>query len=359
MRDRVVGMLDIGGSKISCRVALLSDGECIAAGFGCVQSVGMSRGRIVSMQMLSHAIGDAISSAEKDAGMSVDSIVAAVPETFLETRRIEAAVRVKRAVHESDCAKLKHKSKDVIAKSVISYAIDGNVEIENPVGMSGRVLSADIYEICAKNSCISDIERFMRGLGLSNIHFVPSGIASALGVAQDKEISEEEYVQVVDFGYMLTHIAVLKGNRWLYSDCINMGGESVSKDISYGLGVSHKQAEKLKVMYGMEGKAIKIGDETWPRSSLRNIILPRLNEICALLHKKLSSFASKKIFIVGSSVAMHEIFTTLEKMGYIVVVPQNFRSSSEDGLAFYAENDLNLQSANLWKRFSSWLKEWL
>ena len=83
--------------------------------------------------------------------------------------------------------------------------------------------------------------------------FVPSGLASARGVATADELRSG--VIVIDIGAGTTSIAVAADDQDLFVDSVPIGGNHLTFDIMNATGAPIAEAERIKVLYGTMGEA--------------------------------------------------------------------------------------------------------
>ena len=125
-----------------------------------------------------------------------------------------------------------------------------------------------------------------------------SGYASAEAVLSQDE--KEIGVLVIDIGGGTTDVALYMDGSVRHSFVIPLGGQNVTKDISYGLKTPDAAAEMIKLSSGCASSAVVnphevievpgVGGRTPKKMDkliLTSIIEPRAEEILGLIHKEL------------------------------------------------------------------------
>ena len=108
---------------------------------------------------------------------------------------------------------------------------------------------------------------------------------------------------VIDIGKGATDFAVFQGGRCVLAGCLPLGGDHISNDLSIGLRMRLKQAEKYKHRYGSatvehknKGEKVwlnndfEIGDRPVPLWSIEKII-ELITEVFQVVQKKLGPMA--------------------------------------------------------------------
>ncbi len=324
-RPKIVSILDIGSSKICCLIARLTplegDGTAEAlrgrthaievVGIGHQRSRGIKSGVVVNLDAAEQAIRLAVDTAERMAGLTVDSLVVNISAGRLASETYSASVALSgKAVEEVDIGRVlaagrRHSVSDgrsVVHAMPIGYSLDANGGIADPRGMVGERLGVDMHMVTGDAQPLHNIELCINRCHLSVERLVATPYASGLSVLVDDE--SELGCACVDFGGGTTTIAVFAKGEFVHVDAIAIGGQHITTDIARGLSTKLEVAERLKTMYGSalpspadEREIISvpaIGDDEHepanqvPRSALTRIIRPRVEEILELVRDRLN-----------------------------------------------------------------------
>ena len=114
-------------------------------------------------------------------------------------------------------------------------------------------------------------------------------------------------IMLLDIGAGNTEIGIFEGNKFIYTNTIPLGGDSITNDIAVVLDISLEEAERLKRQYGLALKSFIDNDNdiilntcngltktrTIKSSELIEIIEARVEEIFSLINKDITSQGNK------------------------------------------------------------------
>jgi cell division protein FtsA len=115
--------------------------------------------------------------------------------------------------------------------------------------MSGIRLECDYHIVYGQATTARNIARCVERAGLFVEGLVLQPLASSYAVLSDEE--KEAGVCLIDIGGGTTDIAIFQEDIIRHTCVIPFGGNVVTEDISQGLGIMRKYAEKLKRNFGM------------------------------------------------------------------------------------------------------------
>ena len=312
-KGSVIAAIDIGSAKTACLIAHVIDdhGTADVVGFGHVASKGVKSGIITDLKETEQSVKQAVHSAETMAakvmnGYPLRDVVISIPSTYTHSKKAHATVNIGgHEISDEDIqsALLKLEEQEISTDHAIihsiptAYAVDGHAGIENPVGMHAETLKVDIHcvkaELSALKNVISVAERNHLEIDCLCIAPYAAGLASL--VKDEKDMG----CLVIDMGAGVTSYAVFYQGAMIHAGAVPVGGSHVTNDMAMGLNTSFQDAERLKVLYGScspslsdanamidipsLGENSSIHDRQEPRSTLVNIIRPRMEEIFELI----------------------------------------------------------------------------
>jgi cell division protein FtsA len=326
-RAQIVSVLDVGTSKICCLIARLvprapSDalpGRTHAIellGIGYQRSRGIKSGVVTNLDLAEQAIRRAVDTAERMAGITVQSLIVNLSCGRLSSENYSASVALIGQVSEGDIGRVlaagrRHsvvEGRSVVHSLPTGYSLDQDSGIADPRGMVGQRLSVDMHVVSAETPPLRNLELCINRCHLSIEAVVATPYASGLAALADDEA--ELGCACIDFGGGTTTIAVFNRGQFVHTDAIAIGGHHVTTDVARGLSTRIEDAERLKTMHGsaLPGlseerellSVMPIGEDAGdvpnqvPRSALTRIIRPRVEEILELVRDRLnrSGFAS-------------------------------------------------------------------
>ena len=252
--------IDVGTTKVCTTIADVNDGGAIrVAGVGVTPSKGLHKGLVVNINDARESIHESIRKAEQASGHKVESAYVGVTGRHvnsLNNRGVVAITRNDRLVRPDDLRRVLACAQNVKVPSdrrllhVIprGYAIDGEVGVQNPVGMHGFRLDVETHIITAAVSSVQNLVKCIRGIGIDIDDLILEPLASSESVLTDYE--KQSGVILADIGGGTTDIAVFKGGSIWHSAILPVAGYQLTRDVSIGLGLPFEVAEEMKKMHG-------------------------------------------------------------------------------------------------------------
>ncbi len=315
-RNKIIGAVEIGSSKISVLVGEIEGGrELNIIGSAEATSVGVKKGEIVDLSAVSRCTHATLIAAEKKAGVQVDEIFLSASGQHLEGFTNIGTVNVQDAdnwvsEHDLRCAGQSARQKALPQGRCYLVHIRGAAyadgrEVENPVGMQAAKLELKYWNVHANERRITDMIHIISGYddGLSVEEIIPASVASGRIAASDEE--RRAGALVVDIGEGTTDFVLYRKGHIVRTGVIPVGGGHLTNDLSIGLRINFKQAERLKLRDGkaviergdkdshvlLEGD-LQIGDRPIPRLAIAKILNARVAEIFSIMKNRLGSAIS-------------------------------------------------------------------
>ncbi|MDR0640438.1 MAG: cell division protein FtsA [Holosporales bacterium] len=323
-----VAVLDLGTDTVCVAVAKGerkgSDNSSVSGngirvlGVGYQRTKGLKMGSIVNLEELEDSVLGAILAAEKEVQKSIKSVFVAIPSWAVESQAIETSIEIGQLpvddVHINslmnfDTSKYTDVLMEVIHIFPVSYSIDENDGIHDPVGMVGNVLSGVFHVMLAKSSFLKNIKNCLNRNNIDVEGFVCSTYASALSVLLDDEISSS--VTLIDIGGSTTSICCINDGTLLHLGTLPIGGQNITSDIAMVLRTTKSNAERLKILYGVSpagpnyeeeqilvSRIDEYGEEhiqNISKGMLNSIIVARLEEMLELITQHIRECDADKI----------------------------------------------------------------
>ncbi|NDW46794.1 cell division protein FtsA [Ruegeria sp. PrR005] len=339
----VVAILDVGSSKISCLVlrfdgtGRLSDDASVGSmagqtgfrviGAATTRSRGVQFGEITAMQETERAIRTALQAAQKMADIRVDHVIAcfsgANPRSYGLDAKVELETQV---VTEAEIGRVLNAcevpeygaGREVLHAQPVNFSLDNRSGLIDPRGQLGQTLSVDMHMLTVDSTAIRNLAHCIKRCDLELAGVANSAYVS--GVSALVEDEQELGSACIDMGGGTTSVSIFLKKHMIYADCVRMGGDHVTGDISMGLGVPMAAAERIKTFSGGvhatgadDREMIDIGGDTgdWEhdrrsvsRAELIGIMRPRVEEILEEVRVRLDAagfdhLPSQQIVLTG------------------------------------------------------------
>lgn len=341
-RDRVdgrateiVGLLDIGTSKIACLIAaiepLARTGEARRVkvlGVGHLRSRGLKGGVITDLAEAEAAVRATIAQAERMARVTLEEVFVSVSCGRLQSCNFAATVDVEDGVvRAQDVERLmaggrswaEREGRTLIHLNRIGFRLDGVSGSYDPRGMAAQRLSADLHTIAADEAPIRNLLMVVERCYLSVRALVATPYASAIAATSEEE--RRLGVTCIDIGGGTATVAAFAEGHFIHAAAVPMGGHHITFDIAHTLQTPLAEAERIKTLYGTmvvarsdEHEAFSYalaGEEEGAsgrttKAHLAEIIRPRVANILGLVRERLdlagvAAFAGERVVLTGGT----------------------------------------------------------
>lgn len=261
--QEVISAIDIGTTKICALTAQVShDGlgklSLRMLGEGVVPSRGIRRGVVVNVPEATAAVGEAIEKCEQDAGRQMLSAYVGIAGSHIGTRNSRGVSPVdrKHGVTGADMQRALEgaravalpENQEVIHTIARSWTVDGETEVQQPVGMSAYRLEVDAHIVTGSSTAVSNLVQCVvaHGIDVDELVLEPLGANEAVLRPEERRMG----VAVVDMGGGTSDLAVFIDNALCHTTILDMGGNHLTNDVAVGLRCPFETAEDLKLRYG-------------------------------------------------------------------------------------------------------------
>ena len=258
---RLVAALDLGSSKIVALIAeVVGDGRDAGAkilGLGAERSSGIRRGVVRDIEEATRAIDKALRDAQRMAGVEVGTVYCGIAGEHVSGRSSHGLVSVTGdEIRTSDVARVNDMASNVsfgrdhelLHAIPQDYLIDQQGGINEPIGMTGSRLEAEVYLVTVLSSVLQNLRKCVERAGYHVGEFVLEPLAASLAVLTPDEV--ELGCALVELGGGSTNIAIFQSGKIRHTGSLLCAGGHVTADIVHGLQVTQLDAERLRERYG-------------------------------------------------------------------------------------------------------------
>ena len=327
-KDLVVG-LDIGTAKVMAVVAeVMPGGDLRLAGLGMAPSHGLKRGVVVNIDATVQSIQQALKEAELMADCKIARVWTGITGSHIRGQNSTgmvivrdkevAPIDVQRVVETAKAINIPNDQRLLLVEPQ-EFIIDGH-EVKEPIGMSGGRLEVKVHNVTGAQSAAENIIKCVRRCGLEAEQLVlnPSASSSAVLTEDEKSLG----VAMVDIGAGTTDVSIFTDGSVRHTAVIPIAGDLITSDIAMALRTPTKDAEDIKVDYGVAKQLLAdpnehvevpgLGDRAprmLSRQALAGVIEPRVEEIFSLVHQVIrdsgyEELLSSGIVLTGGSAVM-------------------------------------------------------
>ncbi len=324
-KEKIIVGLEVGTSKVCAVVGeVLDDGNIMVVGVGQANSEGVRKGEIVNIEATVECLHSAVADAEESAGVEIHNVYASVSGGHIRSfnnRGTVAVTNEDREISEEEVRNvlLNAKAVNIPMDHVVIHAIrqhffvDGHDGIQNPVGMIGAKLEADVHVIYGVRTRLQNTIKCIKHVPLDVANIAVSGFASALAVLTSEH--QQLGAVVVDMGGGTTDYLVYSEGTIQHSGVLAVGGDHITNDVAIGLRIPMNRAETLKVEHGSLvvpaddemltlKREVGLPDRQVSKQQLCRIMNLRVEETLTLIKKelekhKLLDYLGAGVFITG------------------------------------------------------------
>ncbi len=300
MTQKIINVIDIGSSRILCTQAIcdVKQQKTKILAMQERKSEGFSRGKITNKSALSNCILNTVDATEKASRhrfqhLFVNTSSALSQSKFVHVRQAQNGVVTTNNILQLSRSITEKTANDqhLLHMIPLRYSIDSYDGVRDPRGMRCSQLSGHFHTITIPSVDISLLAQLFQDCHLNVSAFISTPFASGLGASVQNE--RDVGVVVIDIGADLAHISAFYEGQCIHAGSIHFGGNHLTFDISYILGCSFTNAERIKRLHGSalplsrhahSTIEIPMSDLNTPNtcidtSYLTNIIRARLEEI--------------------------------------------------------------------------------
>lgn len=321
--------LDIGTSYVRCVIGAqdAADSAAISViGHGVAANQGMRRGVIMHVDETVEAIVQAITEAERIAGVRVENATVNVNGAHVSGMNSRGTIAIsgpnreitpedRERVEEAAAVVKLPANREILQVFAKNYRLDGQDNLKDPVGMRGVRLEVDCHILTAATPNVRNLDLALEKAQVRPVHHTVSSLAAAEAVLDRNQ--KEAGTAVLDIGSGTTNLVVIEDGEIQHVAVIPMGGTHITNDLAIGLKTDLEVAEQVKLAH------VHLGDKTdktyriivdgtgytFEQAETNMIAEARVEELLEYVDKELQKIhRSRKlpggVVIVGGSAAL-------------------------------------------------------
>lgn len=290
--------VDVGTTKVAAVVAARGD-EVTILGAATAPCGGLRRGVVVDIPETTRAIREAITKAQRMAGVELSAAWVGVTGQHISCLNSEAEIQITRADRQitwDDVDRVMGMAvravsipadRQMLHAISRGFTVDGEPHVRNPVGLSASRLAVVTHLVTASRNLVENVAKCVEQAGLEVAELVAEPLAAADAVLSEEQ--ERLGTLLIDVGGGTTDLAVFMDGSIAFTGAVPAAGNHVTRDIAVALGVTHPVAEQLKLSCGCaqaqlapEEEMVELpgegGGETVSRRFLAEVIEARVRE---------------------------------------------------------------------------------
>lgn len=260
-------------------------------GSGISESRGIRHGFVTNLNDAAKSIRQAVSLAEKSAGVSIKkayisiggvglgAIISVGTVAVTKADNEITDLDVKRAIEESEKELPNNyiQNRKIIHTIPLEYRIDGKRVLGRPQGLKGVRLESRVLYITSLAHHLSDIMLACEEADIEIIDVTASPMAASLvTLSKTQKIAG---CVLANIGAETTSIIVFENNIPVSMEIFQIGSNDITNDLALGLKVSIEDAELIKLGQGKYGE--------FSKRKIEEIVVARLSDIFDLIEDHL------------------------------------------------------------------------
>ncbi len=288
MRGNYFTGLDIGSSNIYTAVGRMNDKSQVEIiGTSCVPSAGLKEGMVVSIEDTIISISKALREAEASADNAIKEVCVGIKGQHVESFTHESPIMISRSdkeIHAEDITRVMDNARavrippenEIIHIIPQGYTVDTQRGVENPIGMEGTHLIANVQVIYGISTAINNVVKCINrsGVGYSRIVL---GILAASDVVITKEEKDLGCI-LVDIGGQTINLAVFYDGYLQFIKQLPIGGDMITRDIARVKRVLPKEAKRIKEAFGNAEASMVVEDQVITALGMDNVSQIKISE---------------------------------------------------------------------------------
>ena len=254
-----IAAIDVGTTKVCTIVGRKAGPRGIhILGHSTVPSNGLRKGNVTDVAATEKAVRESIHAAEQSTGHHIQSAFVGVTGAHVgfENRRDRLVSVGQNGVITTDelrrdpealAHSLSNPGRKLIHAVKMSYSVDGDGSIRNPLGMHSRDVEVETHLVTGGTPFINKLLLAVENTGVTVESLVLEPLASGLAVLTPQE--KERGAVLVDIGGGTTDVVAFRQGRIRYTGVIPVGGHQFTNDIATIFNTPYEAAEDVKLKY--------------------------------------------------------------------------------------------------------------
>ena len=322
--------LDVGTENVRAVVANVGkDGKISVVGYNEAKNAGMRKGVLANLAGPADAIDKMLGEVERMSGYEIHSATVSINGAQILTTKTEGMIAVgtiEHEINEEDLYRVEDvavtgrvpANREILDVIPFGYSIDGQEEVQDPIGMTGARLEMKANVVSALQPNCENLRKALEGAKLGVEQMVPSAVAGARAVLSERQ--RENGVAVIDLGAATTGVAIYEEGDLQYVGVVPAGSNNVTNDLAICIEIDTEIAEEIKRRYvtgsfgGEKDVVVKVNREemTFEREKVDEVVRARLEEIFEKVKKELRKAGYEKrlpegAVLIGGGAKMRDI----------------------------------------------------
>lgn len=316
---KIYSALDIGSSFIKLVVGEFLNGKlnilCAVKG----ESKGFKKNQITDSEKLIKSINNVLNEASTKLNFKIKKLIVNIPTDYNDFKISENQIDIPgddEIVTSTDILKLLQKSsnnelketEELLASIPISFRV-GDDETDSPLGKRGKTLSLKSVLVVTDKKRVYDLVRVLEKCDVEIVDITTTGLVDYYNF-KNRDLDEKNTI-IVNMGGSTTSISVFSKGIYINNLNLDIGGETLDKELALFYNITKKDATYLK-------EALASGDVN--NSSKDNISLVNKDgKELKITSEEVSKIVNKKLIEMLKSIKNNINYLTKKEISYIII----------------------------------------
>lgn len=251
--SKSIAVFELGTSKMVCAsVKGSKGGKYSVAGFKSIEYGGITSNGCINFNDVRAGIKKLVGEMDDFSQGNIKFAVIGVPACFCEVLNFYESIEVDGGViredHIEKCvnSRLKHISKEkaLLNAAPAYFILDDGFRYMDPEGMASKTLKASVSYTITRKDFLTQILQIFASEGIPVKKFIPDFYAESMYLIPDYK--RDEMAAVINCGATQTVVSVICADAIICNKVIDIGGETLTSDLSKVLRTDSIIADKLK-----------------------------------------------------------------------------------------------------------------
>jgi len=322
----LIAGIDIGSTSIRMAIGKLAvdnsdDFNLQLVGLVEVPSEGVTKGIVSSIEEAVSSLSNSLEQAERLVGVPIEHAwvgISGQHVTSIKNKGVVAVAKSDGEIGEEDVARAIEAARavstplnfEILHVLPRSFAVDGQLGIKDPIGMTGVRLEVDTQIIQGSSIHIKNLTKavYRTGIDIDDVVMSILAVGEVVTTARQRDLG----VCVANIGSATTSLVVYEEGEILHSVVLPIGSEHITNDLALGLKSPIDIAERVKKEFGQcvsDGLTkkdvldlVNVGSELSQEVSIKfvaEVIGARMEEILEKIDQELSRLNRSRLLPAG------------------------------------------------------------
>ncbi len=317
---KIYSALDIGSSFIKLVVGEFLNGKlnilCAIKG----ESKGFKNNQITNSEKLIKSINNVLNEASTKLNFKIKKLIVNIPTDYNDFKISENKIDIEsedEIVTSNDVLKVLQttsksdikETEELLASIPITFRV-GDDETDYPLRKRGKSLTLKSVLVVTDKKRVYDLIRLLEKCEIDIVDITTTGLVDYYNF-KNKELDEKNTV-IVNIGSTTTNISVFSKGIYINNLCLDIGAESIDKEIAYTFNLTKSDAVYLKSSFS-SGLSNNYDNKEFIK------VVDKDNNEIKISSEEINKIVNKKLIEMLKSIKNNINYLTKKEISYIII----------------------------------------